>query len=609
MKNLQILLKTLDNLREKPYNYKFYVPQFWFDEQNSNTIDINPYEFFIERINKIFEISRSKNDNSDIVYNLFVRFATAFDHLGTCNLLDSPNGAFRQTGTFIKTIAILPYLKNLGVSTLYLLPITSIGKFGKKGNLGSPYSINNPYKFDENLSEPMLNLPAETQFLALIEAAHLLGIKVVLEFVFRTASIDSELAVQHPNWFYWIKDSNETFKPPKFDDETLEKIKSKVYKNDFSKLPAPPNEYINRFTAAPKKVRRLESGKLIACDENNEQITVPSAFADWPPDDNQPLWSDVTYLKLYDNPKFNYIAYNTIRMYDQELLSVEYENRSLWEHIQNIIPYYIQNFDIDGVMVDMGHALPEKLMRAIIQKAREIKPDFIFWEENFTVTEKSVAEGYNAVLGYVPFDSHICWKMKQIIKRFERKEFPINFFLTPENHNTKRAAARDGNKNFSKMIWTVFSFLPAIKFIHNGFELCETAPVNTGLGFSDAEIASHPPQNLPLFSAATLNWNEHNNIIYHIKAVEKMTLFLKNHLNKTNFANLKLIETNEHILAFLVDEKILCVANYSNDEQVFAFDAIKNELLQEIDIYSLRISNTETKVKLLPFEAKVFLIE
>lgn len=609
MNNLRILLKVLKNLREKPYQHKFYIPHIWIDDSNSNSIEINPYDFFIERINKILELSQSKNNNSDIVYNLFVRFATAFDHLGVGTLFEQPTNAFRQTGTFLKSIAILPYLKNLGVGTLYLLPITSIGKYGKKGNLGSPYSINNPYKFDDNLSEPILGLPIETQFLALVEAAHLLGIKVILEFVFRTTSIDSELAQQHPNWFYWIKDNNEIFKPPKFDDETLEKIKSKVFKNDFSKLPAPPKEYIERFTNPPKQVFRLENGKLVAYDEKNELITIPSAFADWPPDDNQPLWSDVTYLKLYDNPKFNYIAYNTIRMYDTELLASEYENRSLWEHIQNIIPYYIQKYDIDGVMVDMGHALPEKLMKSIINKARLIKQHFIFWEENFTVTEKSKAEGYDAVLGYVPFDSHICWKMKQIIKRFEKREFSLPFFLTAENHNTKRAATREGSINFSKMIWTVFSLFPSIKFIHNGFELCETIPVNTGLGFSDEEIASYPPQSLPLFSAAALNWNNSNNIISHIKAIENLSLFLKNYTHKTKFENLKLIETNEFILAFLVENEILCVANYSNYEQIYNLNVKKETKLLEIDICTLNKIEACNEIKLMPYEAKIFLFK
>jgi glycosidase len=38
----------------------------------------------------------------------------------------------------------------------------------------------------------------EEQFKALVEAAHCLGIKVVTEFIFRTSSKDSPIAITHP---------------------------------------------------------------------------------------------------------------------------------------------------------------------------------------------------------------------------------------------------------------------------------------------------------------------------------------------------------------------------------------------------------------------------
>ena len=80
-----------------------------------------------------------------MIYNLFVRTTTAFDHNGN-GTLDLPTNAegLRETGTFLKAMAMLPYIKRLGATTVHLLPITSIGHDGNKGTLGSPYAIRNP---------------------------------------------------------------------------------------------------------------------------------------------------------------------------------------------------------------------------------------------------------------------------------------------------------------------------------------------------------------------------------------------------------------------------------------------------------------------------------
>ena len=44
-------------------------------------------------------------------------------------------------GTFNALTSKLDYIKDLGTDILYLLPIIEIGKVGRKGSLGSPYSI------------------------------------------------------------------------------------------------------------------------------------------------------------------------------------------------------------------------------------------------------------------------------------------------------------------------------------------------------------------------------------------------------------------------------------------------------------------------------------
>ena len=209
---------------------------------------------------------------------------------------------------------------------------------------------------------------------------------------------------------------------------------------------------------------------------------------------------------MYVHPDFNYIGYNTIRMYDSRLAKEEFVNRPLWDSIAGIVPYYQNEFEIDGVMIDMGHALPMSLKARMVKTAREINPDFAFWDENFAITARSREEGYNAVFGYLWHVEHVPRYLREFLWRLHNETLPIPFFVTPENHNTHRAAARPGGVVFSRWSLVVNLFLPGIPFIHSGFELGETYPINTGLDFEGEELRDLPSEKLPLFSEYAYDW-------------------------------------------------------------------------------------------------------
>lgn len=527
------LLKRKKSKSDKP----FAVPGLWM-ERDTKPIEMRAEDFFLDRFERIETLIESeahlsyKNTEDARIYNVFARLTTAYNHDRDGDIsADEKPMPWRQTGTFLKTIALLPYLKSLGINTIYFLPITSIGIDEKKGTLGSPYAIRNPYKLDENLAEPALEASIETQFTAFVEAAHALGMKVIVEFVFRTASVDSDLALEHPEWFYWIKakiknrsdkKNSKQYGPPIFKSDVLEKIISKVEHNKFDKLPQPPKEHREMFVAPPKKVARVEN-KIIGMNESPrgrnsvESFRIPGAFADWPPNDSQPVWSDVTYLRMYDHEDFNYIAYNTIRMYDTKLARPENIVDDLWQSIISIIPHYQNEYSIDGVMIDMGHALPSKLRAELVETARRNNPNFTFWEENFVISQSSADEGYDAVLGYLPFDATAPMKLHELIAWLGRGECPVPFFATPETHNTKRSASREGGIAFSKASYIINSFLPTMTLILTGFELGEQMPINTGLGFEESDYEKYPAWKLPLFSESMLSWENENNIVEFIK--------------------------------------------------------------------------------------------
>ncbi|MEW6712250.1 MAG: alpha-amylase family glycosyl hydrolase, partial [Candidatus Riflebacteria bacterium] len=452
---LESLKEQLNSIQAKTSHIRYRVPSLWVPAgkepvDGKPPVSVQPAEFFLSHIeaiekNQIAGIDPARSLNSQMpggkggewiasqsIYNIFVRLTAAYDHDGDGQLGGSKADltlnvdGIRESGTFLKCIAMLGYIKSLGCDTIHLLPVTAIGHDGNKGDLGSPYAIRNPYKIEATLADPLVEMSAEDQFRAFVYAAHMIGMRVITEFVFRTASKDSDWIASNPEWFYWIdenikdRDPGETdpekiaagYGNPVFDAATLKLINQKVQSRDFNQLPPPPDYYQHFFKLCPEKNavalnRRGQYRGVSVCPKTGEKFSVriPGAFADWPPDDNQPPWGDVTYLRMYrdenpQKPEFNYIAYNTIRMYDTSLAKPELANESLWKTIEELIPTYQREYGIDGVMVDMGHAVPVSLMQKIISTARNHDENFAFLSENFEIKEDSVQAGYNAVVGY-----------------------------------------------------------------------------------------------------------------------------------------------------------------------------------------------------------------
>ncbi|MCK5343691.1 MAG: alpha-amylase, partial [Candidatus Heimdallarchaeota archaeon] len=93
----------------------------------------------------------------------------------------------------------LPRIKSLGVDVIWLMPIHPIGKTNKKGKLGCPYSI-----IDYRNVNPEYG--TKNDFKRLINTAHSLNLKVMIDVVFNHTAHDSVLALSHPDWF--VQDAN-----------------------------------------------------------------------------------------------------------------------------------------------------------------------------------------------------------------------------------------------------------------------------------------------------------------------------------------------------------------------------------------------------------------
>lgn len=555
--------------------HSYEVPGRWVGSRAPVVFSGAPH-FMLHQLERLFERIATRRPRvaspvTTMAYNGMVRHIAAWNH--GKNVV---NDGWRVDGSFAKMTCLLPMLADMGVTIISLLPILDRGIVGRKGTLGSPYAVRHPVRLDPDLAEPALAIGVDEEFRTFVDACHALDIKVVVEVVLRTASVDSDLVPHHPEWFYWVDEDklNEqggTLRPPVFSEEDLQRARSLVERSHFVSLPVPPSTYTRLFTGPPRRVEKDERGWL-GIGANNQRLRIPGAFADWPPDDPQPAWTDVTYLRLHDHVDYRYMAYNTVRMFERDLERPEYRHALLWNLIAQIIPHFLRVHGVDGAMIDMGHALPADLRHRVIAEARHTRQDAILWEENFTIHESSRRAGYDATLGYLPFDSHDTAKLRAFLSRVASQQIPLPFFATPESHNTPRSSARKGGIDHTRCVWTLLRLLPmGIPMLHAGMELGETIPVNTGLGFTQDQLANIKSQDLPLFSHAVLPWESDCNLMDHIIRLNVQIQQSEWHRYATNDDMIEVLGTEE-VLGYIrrcgsSRHGVLVLANLSAEQR------------------------------------------
>ncbi len=104
-------------------------------------------------------------------------------------------------GTFNAVADDLDRIKSLGTDIIWFMPIHPIGVKNKKGSLGCPYA-NKDYRTTNPEYGTM------DDFKNLVEKIHAKGMKCMIDVVYNHTSPDSNLSVEHPEFFYRKPDGN-----------------------------------------------------------------------------------------------------------------------------------------------------------------------------------------------------------------------------------------------------------------------------------------------------------------------------------------------------------------------------------------------------------------
>ena len=114
-------------------------------------------------------------------------------------------------GTLRAATSKLPFLKDLGVDAVWLMPVYPIGEAGRKGSLGSYYSIR-----DYCAVNPELGTMAD--FDAFVAEAHRLGMRVLLDWVANHTARDARWVTECPADWYERDAAGEPVVPNGWDD-------------------------------------------------------------------------------------------------------------------------------------------------------------------------------------------------------------------------------------------------------------------------------------------------------------------------------------------------------------------------------------------------------
>jgi hypothetical protein len=559
--NVKLVLDILHR-RKDAGGTGWFVPERWnhaaygsgtTESGRPGELRVDPYDFFAGCIEQALreggsaqEPGTRKRLTESVIYGILVRSFTAWPHHDTDEVC---------SGTFLKTMALLPLLRRYGVDIVYLLPVFRCSDRYKKGTLGSPYAIKDIYSVDTGLHDPLLGEDTggllETEFRAFVELSHWLGMKVVLDFAFRTTARDSVLIADHPDWFCWIRrECAAGFRAPTMGDGVTRRD---LGDETLRELYASPqtSAYLAQSTWSPDRidpdrweaVRANAGDDLLGAIEDNFGITTVPGFSDVI-NDQQPPWTDATYLRFYADNAGRVRTYVTddhppFVMQDSVSLS-RYPggrpNEALWRYVDGVMPHYRTHFGIDGARIDMGNALPGELYASMVRSIHKLDPAFLLWSEVLDCSKGTEAQedGFDFISGYTYYS----------YRRVHAADFnhsilddgflasPIPVVASVETPDTPRAALIHPDKASMRLVLTLNSLMPnGIPFINSGQELLEVQPMNLGLDNSEDGRFVLPPGDpmagrLAFFDPYCLHWTSDDT---SVDTVLQQTLCLRRH--------------------------------------------------------------------------------
>ena len=118
---------------------------------------------------------------------------------------------YSEEGSINAFLKELPRLKEMGVSTLWFMPITPIAQKNKKGTLGSQYACSNYTAVSDEVG-------SIADFKIFVSQAHEMGFKVIIDWVANHTGWDHVWTISNPEYYKFDTDTCDFKKASGMDD-------------------------------------------------------------------------------------------------------------------------------------------------------------------------------------------------------------------------------------------------------------------------------------------------------------------------------------------------------------------------------------------------------
>ena len=252
-----------------------------------------------------------------------------------------------------------------------------------------------------------------------------------------------------------------------------------------------------------------------------------------------------------------------------DLVKLNLYNEDVIQHIFKAIKGWVNEFDIDGLRLDVAYCLNHDFLRRLRSFCDSLKPDFFLLGETLHGDYNQIMndEMLHSVTNYECYkglySSFNCMNMFEINHSLLRQFGPENWTLYKgkhllsfvDNHDVTRVASILNNANHLPLIYTLAFGMPGIPCVYYGSEWGATGKKE------DGDPALRVSFDTPI-------WNDLTTFISKLAVAKKSS----NALNYGNFSSIVLTNEQCIFLRQYNDERVLVAINASEHPYFASFN-------------------------------------
>ena len=165
------------------------------------------------------------------------------------------------------------------------------------------------------------------------------------------------------------------------------------------------------------------------------------------------------------------------------LVKLNQKNQEVKNYICDVIRFWVQEFDIDGIRLDAADVLDFEFMRELRQTANEVKPDFwlmgevIHGDYSKWANDNTLHSVTNYMLHKALYSGHndhnyfeIAHTVKYLAEKIGNGQDALNLYNFVDNHDVERIYTKLTNKAHFHPVHVLLYTLPGIPAIYYGSE-------------------------------------------------------------------------------------------------------------------------------------------